>query len=102
MDYIDVYCRNQNQDQTSRPPTSTLPPQLTEEDIQYSFLWTEDERVEFEKKVCTYENSRVPPRERYKRCGDIVLPSPYDTPTIKHQKSRKKRLAEFLRIKNRF
>ena len=95
MDYIDVYCRSNGETQNQLPP-------LTDEDINYSLLWTEEERLELEKKVCAYENSRIPRRERYKRCGENVEPSPYDTQTIQHQKSRKKRLAEFLRIKNRF
>lgn len=92
MDYLSTYC-NTNTSEDSDSNTNTN----TNNDSSYTVL-TDEERKELKELCAIRKEDRN--RNRLVKCGEPVKPSRFNTQTVRHQMSRRRRLAEFIRIKS--
>lgn len=88
MDFIEKYCNESSEDSTTNANTNSSSTALTEEEIN-----------QIKESCAIRKEDRT--RNRVVKCGLPVKPSRFNTQTVKHQMTRRRRLAEFLRVKSR-
>lgn len=92
MDFIEKYCNGSGGDSNSNTNSNS-------NTYSSSTALTEEEIKQIKESCAIRKEDRN--RNRVVKCGLPVKPSRFNTQTVKHQMTRRRRLAEFLRVKSR-
>lgn len=94
MDYIRRYCNvNSSSNSNGNPDTDA-----TNNFDQTNVGLSDEERRELKELCAIRKEDRN--NNRVLKCGKPVKPSRFNTQTVQHQMSRRRRLAEFIRVKS--
>lgn len=93
MDYIDTYCNRSSNSSSTDTDADAF------NSSNSSNVGLTDEEREKLKEMCAIRKEDRN-NNRVIKCGEPVRPSRFNTQTVQHQMSRRRRLAEFIRVKS--